>query len=58
VTRNGNSDVGLGHLWVLDSIGAGMCIILYLWVTSAPDSHRDGYGCGFSFAPAGGLTGA
>jgi hypothetical protein len=48
-----NSGVGSGYSWVLDLMGVGISIILYLRVASAPEPYRDEFGCDFSFAPAG-----
>jgi hypothetical protein len=43
----------LVHPRVFDPIGAGS--ILHLWVEPTPDPHRNRFGCGFHYAPAGGL---
>jgi hypothetical protein len=45
----------LGHLWVLDPMGAGSDSFLRQWVELAPDPHRTGFGCRFHFSPTGAL---
>jgi hypothetical protein len=55
---DGNSGAGSGHPRVSDLTGADVGAILHPRVAPAPDSHRDRFGRGFSFAPAGDLTGA
>jgi hypothetical protein len=44
-----NSGVGSDYSGVSDLIGVGMSTILYLWVTLAPESYRDGFERDFSF---------
>jgi hypothetical protein len=39
--------------WVPDSMGTGIRIIFYPWVTPVPDSNRDGYGTCIFFSPVG-----
>jgi hypothetical protein len=56
--RDDNLGVGLGHPWISDPTGAGVSTILHLWVAPAPDSHRDGFGRGFSFGPVGDPSGS
>jgi hypothetical protein len=62
----GNSSNGLGMTIQVrvrvtrrfQPMGAGVGTVLHPWVAPAPDSHRDGFVCGFSFAPVGDPTGA